>query len=95
MFVWYVFYYWASKRNNDFGGWWMYIVLLLGVCPGWMLVSRWSKNLVLDGVLYDAVMASAFFLTMYVVGAAAHFNWIQWVGALSCGVGLVMLRFGA
>ena len=50
----------ASKQNQLSGGKWFWIVLLMGVFPGWAIVSRFSTNLLWDALLYDILMWISF-----------------------------------
>jgi len=93
LFAYYCIFYWMSKKNNDLGGHWFWVVYIFGaICPFWVIVSRISKNLILDGLIYDLTMFSSFIGTMIYLGAGAKFNIFQWIGLAFIIVGFVVMR---
>jgi len=89
--VYYIVYSWLSKQNNEFGGKWLWIALIWGaICPMWIVVSRLSKNLLFDGMLYDNLMFLTYVCTMIFLGAHARLVIHQWFG-----LSLVVFWFGS
>jgi len=84
---------WMSKQNNEFGGKWMYIMYIYGVVwPGWIIISRISKRLLFDGMLYDNIMFITYSVTMIFLGAHSKLTTHQWIGLGLVIIGSVMLR---
>lgn len=92
--VYYVGYSWLSKQNNDIGGKWFWFMFAYGAaCPLWLIVSRISKNLLFDGVLYDNLMFLTYVGAMIFLGAHARMTAHQWVGLGLVVLGSVLLRW--
>ena len=85
----YALYTWISRQNNLHGGKWFWITFFYGaLCPIWALVSRYSTNLIFDGMLYDVLMFITYAIFMSILGAGIGFIWTQWIG-----VGFVIAGF--
>ena len=68
--LYYSFYGYLSKKSNDVGGAWMWWLFFLGaVCPFWVIVSRISKRLYFDGMLYDVLAFVSFNAALALLGA--------------------------
>jgi len=91
--VYYVGLTWISKQNNDIGGKWLYIMYLYGaVWPGWIVVSRISKRLLFDGMLFDNLMFLTYVVTLMFLGAHGKLTTHQWVGIGFVVVGSILMR---
>ena len=93
----YVVYAWVSKHNSvDTTVWyaskWFWIIIGMGVFPGWAIVSRVTTNLIFDGFLYDLLMVLGFYGMLLFVGEAESFCMSQWIGFVLTLVGLFLLR---
>ena len=89
----YSFYAYLSKTYNETRTWKTFVVLLLvGVCPCWPIVCRFSKNLLFDSVLYDNLMFLAFAGTLVLLGTGYHFRYWQWIGLVLIVAGSICLR---
>ena len=91
-FIFYVIYSLVSKQNQILGGKWFWITLLMGAFPGWAIVSRYTKNILQDGLIYDLIMIIAFPITMIWIGEAKNFIWTQWLGLVLTIGGLVLMK---
>lgn len=83
-----------SKRNNgDTATFTTALLLYLsGIIPIWTIVSRYSKNLVFDGLLFDSLLMLSFTGTMFLLGAAQHFTTHQIIGVVMVVVGLIAIK---
>ena len=84
-----------SKRYNDVKNMYYTILFyLIGMCltTVWIVVIKYSKNLMADSVLYDLILTLSFTSALVFVGCASHFNWINWVGLVLAMIGLVLLK---
>ena len=89
----YFAYGWFSWKNNTVGRRWMAAMFVFGaLCPLWLLVSRHSKNLVRDGLLYDSLMLLGYNLMLVHLGIAAGFGMRQWAGVGLMVAGFYLLR---
>lgn len=101
--LYYACYTWLSKYNNDIasdGIWykqtWFWIMFIYGaLCPLWLIISRISKNLIFDGMLYDNIMFLTYAVTMAIIGStASNFSALQWTGFGAVIIGSVLMRIG-
>jgi hypothetical protein len=103
--LYYFAYSWLSKINNestiicDEQGipWWksrdLWVMYVFGaLCPFWVIVSRISKNLLFDGMLYDNILFLTYAFTLLFLGAGSCFTMINWVGLGFVILGSIMLR---
>jgi hypothetical protein len=47
---------WLSVKNNLVGGVWFWVLAASNIIPFWAFVSRYSKNLFLDALIYDFIL---------------------------------------
>jgi hypothetical protein len=86
---------WANS-SDGFESWkWVGALYVLNFLGLWPLIAKFSKNLVLDALLYDLIIFFAFYLTMLHLKAADHFTMTQWVGTIVVLAGFVMIKVGA
>jgi len=98
----YVMYSWLSKINNDIakeGIWYrqpqFWAMFFVGAfCPLWVIVSRITRNITFDGMLFDNIMFLTFVITMMVLGQGNKFFAHQWIGLALIVIGSVLLRMG-
>jgi len=46
-----------SKQNNTHGGWWSFVMYMSPlIIPAWLVISKHSKNLIIDGIIYDITL---------------------------------------
>lgn len=98
LFFWYAAYGIASKINQDAGqdgewSWkWFGIMMIFGLCPLWAIISRYSKNLIYDGMIYDLIILIGVYGGMVLMGAGQNFSTPQWIGTIFVLVGLVIIK---
>jgi hypothetical protein len=91
--VYYSVFSWLSKQNNEFGGKWLWIMYVYGIVwPGWIVISRISKRLLFDGMLYDNIMFLTYVGTMIYLGAHAKLSMHQWLGVALVVIGSILMR---
>lgn len=91
--IYYLIYAWCSKRYNDtptaLRFWVLYLTNLF---PVWMIVARYSKDMLFDGVLYDILAFSAFIAGLILLGSGDRFTMGQWIGLVVVVVGFLMMK---
>ena len=98
--IYYAIYTILSKQNNvhsDIIPWYtskyFWTMFLWGaLCPFWLIISKISKNLTFDGMLYDNLMFLTFVVTMVILGGGSKFSLVQWIGLVLVSVGSVLMR---
>ena len=87
----YIFTAWLSKQSQEFGGIYFWILACVPV-PLWALVTRVSKNLVLDALIYDIVMLTFFYLGLMIFGSMSGFSTSQYIGLGIALCGLIIMK---
>jgi len=91
--VYYTIYSWISKQNNDVGDNWFWVMFIYGaMCPFWVIVSRVSKNILFDGMLYDNIMFLTYITTLIVLKSGDKFLPHHWIGLGLVVLGSVLMR---
>lgn len=93
LIIYYAIYGWLAKQNNLYGGSWMWKTFVFGaLCPFWLMVSRISKNLLFDGLLYNNIMHLTFIATMLLLKEGNTFETRHWIGLTFITLGSIMIR---
>ena len=64
----------------------------VGAIPLWNFVSRYSKNLLADGFVYDLILLLSYVGTLIYLGEASKFNVVQWIGLVFCILGITLIK---
>ncbi len=93
-FFFYFFETWLIVKSNTLGGRWFWYAMIPCCFPLWLLISRYSKDLLFDGMVYDVMIFLGCALAAgYFTGKFFTFTWTQWVGlALFC-IGLFLVKY--
>lgn len=85
---------WANSDGPESWKWVgaLYVLSLFGL---WPLVAKFSKNLIVDALLYDMIIFFAFYLTMLHLNVAEQFTVTQWVGTMMVIAGFIVIKVGA
>ncbi len=88
---------WLSVNNNDHGGKWTWIYVIssiLSVIP-WVFISKYSKNLTFDSLLYD-IIVTIFYLAgvMYFTQSIGKLTNFQLIGFILILIGMILFRKG-
>jgi len=81
----------SSKLNHNeatFRHWLLMLLLGVGISSLWALVSKYSTNLIRDGLIWDIVIGLSFSFILIYFGHSANFSLKHWVG-----VGLAFATF--
>jgi len=100
--LYYIIYSCFSRINNNCSEliiWyqqkWFWITFIFGaICPFWVIITRTSKNLLFDGILYDNIMFLTYTLTIICLGGADKFVTHQWFGLGLVVLGSILMRIG-
>ncbi len=80
----------AKQVNLNPNSYYFYFLFL--AIPVWPFVARHSKNLMFDGMVYDALMTIVYTMTFVVIAAGSNFTMLQWVGCFVSLIGLLMMK---
>lgn len=73
---------------------WFYASIMYAAIPFWAIVSKISKNLVIDGIIFDTCVMLGFFLGLFYIGETHSLTIIQWIGLGFAFFGLLLLKLG-
>jgi len=89
----YGLYAYLSRQSNLEGGNWSCAVFIVGAaCPLWLIITRYSRNLLFDGILYDVLMFLAFTITLLGLGEGSNWGIAQYGGLFLILTGLILLK---
>ncbi len=84
-----------TNRNNLSGGIWFWAMWSTGAIPIWAMVSKYSKDVVFDGMVFDIVMTITYTLSiLYFTKAFQKFGPFQYAGCLAIMAGLFLFKKG-
>lgn len=84
---------WVSRLNNLDGKWFFWACALsIIAAPMFPLISRYSNNLLIDGIIYDIVIFFSYLITLFFLGCATKFTVITWLGVLLTIIGMVLMK---
>jgi len=83
----------ANKSNLTHERFWLIATFICGaLCPLWMLVSRYSKDLMFDGLLYDIVILLSYVAAMFYVGRMESFGPLNYFGIFLLVIGMILVK---
>lgn len=88
-----------SNNNYTSGGYkWLFFNIALGclASPIWAFISFYSKNMVLDSILYDITVAVScvFFAVYFSEKFSHHLNVSEIIGIIFMVIGFLVFKFG-
>lgn len=93
--IWYAIYGWVSIKSNEVKtNGWMLANILVGICPLWAIIARYSKNIMWDGIIYDVLVFSAFYAALLYFGHEMNFGPKQLLGLGLIGAGMLIYKLG-
>lgn len=81
-----------SQQNKHHGGIWFYILWISGMIPLWGWVSKYSKDLLFDGMIYDVILFLSYALTTIALGEGGDFGLKQWIALIVITFGFILLK---
>ncbi len=91
----YSVYSWLSIQVNLYPekiSWIIFLIVFGAVGQYWVFVSMFSKNLILDAMIYDLSIVFSHYLTFVYFGQASAFLLHQWLGAVLVFIGIVLMK---
>jgi hypothetical protein len=81
-----------SVKNNEVGGNWFYVLYVFGIIQLWPFVSRYSKNLVFDGLLYDTILVLTYSTVVIFLSKGKTFSTVNYAGVGIVIIGLILMK---
>ena len=84
-----------SKKANDTQEWsWIWMLYVLNIVGIWPLLSKYSKNILFDGLLHDFIVFMTFYGTLIIMGSASTFSTTQWIATTMIILGFILFKLG-
>lgn len=80
-----------SNMKVPYGSLYVFLSSMIGLSI-WMWVSRTTKNLLFDSVVYDVVMSVAFITGFVLFKCGTAFSVVNWIGLIIAVIGLVLMK---
>ncbi len=81
-----------TVKNNQGAGWGL-LLWVAGALPIWTLISKYSNDLVFDGLLFDVTMVLTYTLTVVsLTGSWSKLSTMQFIGMALVFFGLYFIR---
>jgi hypothetical protein len=81
-----------SNTGVKYGSLYVFLCSLVGILT-WIWVTKISKNLIFDSILYDGIMVISFTLGFVLLKCGtSQFDMINWVGLGLAVIGLIMMK---
>ena len=85
--------YFSWRQNVTHDKVWFFATWAMGLIPMWALVSRYSRNIVADAVLYDTVITIVYYIALLCfTGQLAFVKWWQVLGFILAVAGTVLVK---
>jgi hypothetical protein len=85
--------YFSVQQNTTGHIKWFFAIWAIGIIPMWAIVSRYSKNLSADGLLYDFAITLIYYPALcYFSAEGFNMRWWQIVGFILGLIGMTMVR---
>ena len=83
-----------SVQQNETGDIkWFFAIWAVGMIPMWAIVSRYSKNITADGLLYDFAITLIYYPTLcYFSSEGFNLRWWHILGFVLALVGVTLVR---
>jgi hypothetical protein len=85
---------WLAVKNNAVENkWYLISFLIVQLIPLWVIVTKFSKNLIFDGMLYDVLIFLVSTISIgYFSNQIFHFNIIQYIGLAMVTIGFILMQ---
>ncbi|MFA5124777.1 MAG: hypothetical protein WC473_03060 [Patescibacteria group bacterium] len=81
---------WQSSLTQN---WWSFICLILiNIAPLWPFISKYSKNLIFDGLLFVVSLTAAELITVSFLDRTQSPLLINWLGLFIAFIGFVLIK---
>lgn len=93
--IFYIFSAYITIKNNSLGGKWFWVMVMVNAMPLWALVSRYSKDIVLDAFIFDLVLVLGYsFGLLYFTHTLGKLGVTNWLGITLMFLGLFLFKRG-
>ena len=80
-----------SNNNVPYGSLYVFLASLVGIFI-WLWVTKISKNILFDSIIYDIILTTVFTATFIFLKCGDTFNIYNWIGIALALLGLVLMK---
>jgi len=73
----------SSAVNKGNCSWIWVVVAGLGVSFTWAMMTKYSTNVIRDGLIWDVIVAMIYCLVFIILGHASNFGLRHWIGVVA------------
>lgn len=84
--------YLSIQCSLNQGAWSFIGLIIVNIIPIWALISRYSRNLVFDELLYLVILSGSTLMATTILSANQKFTPINWFGLIIIFIGLILIR---
>ena len=81
-----------SLIANAQGGKWFIILCVLNAIPYFPLMALWTKNILIDSIIYDVLICGAYIGVYIALGQGKAFGLIQYAGLVLTILGILLMK---
>lgn len=78
--------------NDNGGGKWFWIACCISAIPWFPLMTVWTKSILIDSVVYDAIILFAYLGVYFYSGAGKLITLTQYIGLGFTIIGLILMK---
>lgn len=82
-----------SLQSSLTRNWLMFIgLILINIAPIWAFISKYSKNIVFDELLFVVTLTASELITVSLLKANNNFSTVNWAGMVIAFAGLILMK---
>jgi hypothetical protein len=78
--------------NNKFGGAWFYYTWISFCIPLWAIMTKVSKDVVIDGMILNVLILFSYFAVFYFFGEIQKLSTLNIIGIIMFIAGLILAK---
>jgi hypothetical protein len=86
---------WLTVQNNIHGGRWFWIFFGVSLFTPWVIISKFSKDVVSDALVFDVILVLSYTIgLLYFSNSISKFGFSQWFGIFTIVLGMFIFKKG-
>ena len=81
-----------SLLSSQHGGKWFFLIWFIYIVPFFPLLTIWSKNLLIDSLVYDFIILFTYTGIYIASGVSKSFSLVQYIGLTLTILGFIMMK---
>lgn len=81
-----------NSQSNQEAMFWMFMTWGITCVPMWAIISKYSNNILFDGILFDILVTLIYVAVMLICGEGEYFSYKNYVGLVLIIFGMFLLK---